>query len=361
MERISDSGDSLLLPGVAPETITPPALPTLHLPRPHLYRFLEQDAPKALIVMAPVGFGKSTLGAEWAHANPRSIWFESTAYDDIQTTLHRMICAIRRISPSFAEWYHVDRNVEKNLEATIKRMTQEVADIDDNVNFIIDGLEKMPAANARFVQIWTDNLPLNVRTLSLRRNAPLISYERAVELGVLKYLAAFDIRFSDEELIALKDLYRIDMDDDELIATAKSLNGWPAGVTIYLEAVARMTGSLDERELNSTITKFLPRDLVDVFRSKSGLQKLGTQNLINLLERAGYPGFTIRGRSAQALTPREVEILKLLNSDRTVAKIAQDLFISINTLKSHLKSIYKKLEVANRDEAVLRAHESALI
>jgi RNA polymerase sigma factor (sigma-70 family) len=53
------------------------------------------------------------------------------------------------------------------------------------------------------------------------------------------------------------------------------------------------------------------------------------------------------------LTPREREVLLLLRLGKTYAEIAAHLQMSDNTVKTHLKSIYKKLGVRNRTEAAL--------
>lgn len=52
------------------------------------------------------------------------------------------------------------------------------------------------------------------------------------------------------------------------------------------------------------------------------------------------------------LTRREHEILRLLASDQTVRQLANELHISMNTLRTHIKSIYRKLDVATRADAV---------
>lgn len=52
------------------------------------------------------------------------------------------------------------------------------------------------------------------------------------------------------------------------------------------------------------------------------------------------------------LTQRERELLSLLRTGRSTASIAQDLGISVNTVKFHLKNLYGKLGVGNRTQAV---------
>jgi ATP/maltotriose-dependent transcriptional regulator MalT len=56
--------------------------------------------------------------------------------------------------------------------------------------------------------------------------------------------------------------------------------------------------------------------------------------------------------SGSRLTKRELEILKHLSTDRPISAIASTLHISLNTMKSHLKNLYRKLEVDGRDNAV---------
>lgn len=62
-----------------------------------------------------------------------------------------------------------------------------------------------------------------------------------------------------------------------------------------------------------------------------------------------------------ALTDREVEIIGYLARGDTRAQMAEAMFISVNTLKTHLKSIYRKLDVSSADDAVLGAQRRGLI
>ncbi|MEA3441826.1 MAG: LuxR C-terminal-related transcriptional regulator [Chloroflexota bacterium] len=61
------------------------------------------------------------------------------------------------------------------------------------------------------------------------------------------------------------------------------------------------------------------------------------------------------------LTEREVEVLRMLNSQLSIPEIAQELYIAPSTVRSHVRSIYSKLDVHGRIEAILRAQELNLI
>jgi LuxR family transcriptional regulator, maltose regulon positive regulatory protein len=73
-------------------------------------------------------------------------------------------------------------------------------------------------------------------------------------------------------------------------------------------------------------------------------------------------------RVTQPLTPvigdfseRELDVLRLLASGLSQREIGSMLFISFNTVKSHSKSIFRKLGVVTRADAVARARELDLI
>ena len=59
----------------------------------------------------------------------------------------------------------------------------------------------------------------------------------------------------------------------------------------------------------------------------------------------------------EQLSERELEVLRYLPSRLSNAEIASRLFVSLNTLKTHLKAIYRKLGVSSRSEAVERAEK----
>ena len=63
----------------------------------------------------------------------------------------------------------------------------------------------------------------------------------------------------------------------------------------------------------------------------------------------------------EPLSERELEVLRLLTTHLSSTEITEDLFISANTVRSHIKSIYGKLNVHSRKDAIQRAQELGLL
>jgi LuxR family maltose regulon positive regulatory protein len=61
------------------------------------------------------------------------------------------------------------------------------------------------------------------------------------------------------------------------------------------------------------------------------------------------------------LTDRELSVLAALPSMASNTEIAEELFVSVNTVKAHLKSLYRKLDVQTRRAAVARGRSLGLI
>ena len=78
---------------------------------------------------------------------------------------------------------------------------------------------------------------------------------------------------------------------------------------------------------------------------------------------ASKEGFSpnTRAIASLGLTERELDVLHLLADGHSNKELASALFVSPNTIKTHLSHLYGKLEVARRTQAVQRARELRLI
>jgi LuxR family maltose regulon positive regulatory protein len=90
---------------------------------------------------------------------------------------------------------------------------------------------------------------------------------------------------------------------------------------------------------------------------------IASSYVATLLEASGEPGAAVHspgtpssGALVESLTKRERAVLQLLVTGLSNAAIARELVITVGTVKRHVNSIYGKLGVNSRTQAVARAH-----
>lgn len=97
--------------------------------------------------------------------------------------------------------------------------------------------------------------------------------------------------------------------------------------------------------VKGSTSKFLLQGIQEVFEGGAPMSPSIARQVI--------ASFTPQTKSA--LTERELEVLQKLSNGTNNKQIAEDLFVSPNTIKAHIKNIYKKLHVNSRAEAVSKA------
>lgn len=112
----------------------------------------------------------------------------------------------------------------------------------------------------------------------------------------------------------------------------------------------------------------IARAIIDEEHLYSAYNHITREHLRELTDQAGFPlppqlGRAIHGDQSRLLanlTRRERQVLKLLPSARTIPDIANELFISPNTVKGALRRLYRKLDVTSREAAADIAEQARL-
>jgi DNA-binding NarL/FixJ family response regulator len=140
------------------------------------------------------------------------------------------------------------------------------------------------------------------------------------------------------------------------------------GVAEPIKVVVVTTFDLDEyvhQALRNGAAGFLLKDsgpalLIEAVRAAvSGDALISPSITVRLLQHLSPPARTLPDDSG--LSPRELDVVKLTARGRTNAEIAQELFISVGTVKTHLSSIHAKLDTRNRVEIAAWAWERKLV
>ncbi|HUT20784.1 MAG TPA: LuxR C-terminal-related transcriptional regulator [Anaerolineae bacterium] len=86
-----------------------------------------------------------------------------------------------------------------------------------------------------------------------------------------------------------------------------------------------------------------------------------TESLEPTAKEALLPSPLFPSALVEPLSARELEVLRLLRTPLSQPEIADKLYVSVNTIRTHVKHIYQKLDVHSRIEAIERAEELGLI
>lgn len=102
--------------------------------------------------------------------------------------------------------------------------------------------------------------------------------------------------------------------------------------------------------------------VVDLFEKLLGEKDIPRQFLKKLLIEAQLSKhLTVDNNTAEQLSEREIEVLRCASVGLSNQKITEQLFISMSTVKTHLRNIYQKLGVKSRTQALAEARKKSLL
>ena len=128
------------------------------------------------------------------------------------------------------------------------------------------------------------------------------------------------------------------------------VDGW---VRVFVDAAPTMTELLPALAMSQPRSGYM-QDLLAAVNAAGGAGEVGRRTT-----RAPVPGSGVA--LVDPLSGRELEVLRLLGSDLDGPAIARHLVVSLNTVRTHTKHIYTKLDVNSRRTAISRAHQLGLL
>jgi len=152
-----------------------------------------------------------------------------------------------------------------------------------------------------------------------------------------------------------------------LKALALQAEGHQEALSVLSQAIAR---GEPERYTRTIIQHGAP--MVEMLRrlaARDSNERSGAERLLREWQRVAVPSQSAGAAGARAgqtgliepLSEREMEVLRLLAGPLSSTKMAAELIVSPNTVRTHIKSIYDKLGVHDRAHAVARAKDLKLL
>jgi DNA-binding CsgD family transcriptional regulator/tetratricopeptide (TPR) repeat protein len=136
----------------------------------------------------------------------------------------------------------------------------------------------------------------------------------------------------------------------EKIKQENGTTWWPANRIAYKRYLSRLHDQLDDARFNAAWKEGRAMTLEQAIEYA----------LVQPIE-SSQPSASAQPHDSNALTPREIEVLRLAQAGLSDAKIAEKLVISPRTVNTHLSSIYSKLGVNSRSAATRYASDHKII
>ncbi len=324
------SGSSL---EITPSRILPPVLPPNFLSRRHLFKLIDDRAPGYTMVVAPTGYGKTALLAEWAaQSEKKVIWYTMSESDSPDGIAHHLLSAVKQVVPDF----------ETELDAiSVATIFRAIAKLNEDVVLILDNVVDSFTYQLNVTQSYMDAIPDNVHIFALRRLMPTVSLQRFSSIGRLSIITAGDLVFSRNEVAALLGIHNANISESKIDEIALQTHGWPAAVAIVA------TGGSNKVNLE------VDDDLVEkLIKSKFGLLSKDTQEI--LLAMSSFEVFDLN--LVRALIKKKVNETSLnkLASEGAFLMLAAgqtDAFIFNSTAREVID------EIARQDSEKYRANQ----
>ena len=238
-------------------TLSRSLVPTLapnYISRKRLFPLLTHSAPSTTVVIAPAGYGKTSLVAEWAkQSKDPVIWMTITESDSVVEMAALLIQATRNILPGFAPWFERDQMI-RPTEA-VRRWGNELLETGENYIFVIDNLRSHSSRDVEIAAKLVEQFPANVSFVAIRRDPFESAYQSFLARGTLRIIGIEEIKFSEEEVRTLAESQGINFSDQRISRSLLGAMGWPAAVAILVRHIEKSNSPVDFTKLLSTQTE----------------------------------------------------------------------------------------------------------
>ena len=210
--------------------------------RKELVDDLVASADKSIVLIdAPVGYGKTTLLAQWKDVDPRPFaWVTLDRLDnDPNHFWSYVIEALRLVEPALGDWSDAVPASKETLQHTfLPRLVSELSRSSKQIVLVLDDYHHIKNVHCHELMILLlDNLPPTTQVVvSSRADPPILVGRRRVE-GTLHEVRAADLRFFYSEAnTLLSHVLDRKLTGKQIRKLVDKTEGWPAG--LYLAAVS---------------------------------------------------------------------------------------------------------------------------
>jgi LuxR family transcriptional regulator, maltose regulon positive regulatory protein len=227
--------------------VIPPTRPSL-IERPRLLELMDEGAQRALtLIVAPVGFGKTTLAAAWAlNRQIPAAWLSLRPSERLRDRfLTYLITALQTIIPHVGET-SLAMLRGSAAEGSLAALVNDLADVSHDFALILDDYHNADSQEITDVlDFLLENRPSSFHLVIASRMNPSLKLARLRALDQVTEINANDLRFTPmEEEAFLNICMGMTLRHAQLTTLHQFTEGWPAGLQLAALALARQPEKL---------------------------------------------------------------------------------------------------------------------
>ncbi len=228
--------------------------------RPRLTRLLDETKARCILLVAPAGYGKTTLAAEWIEAGRKAVWYRTDgSAADVIALAASFAEAVAKIVPNAGRRLHEHLRVstEQETDGSIlaELLAEDLSIWPDDAWLVLDDYQRLSASEAseRFVDRLFSNS--SIRMLVTTRQRPNWATARRILYGELYEIPRSSLSMNQDE--AAQVLPDGESEVSGLLALA---DGWPA--VIGLAAHSGSPAALAGAHLPSALYEYFAEELL---------------------------------------------------------------------------------------------------
>jgi LuxR family maltose regulon positive regulatory protein len=275
------------------------------------------------VLTGPPGAGKTMALALWAAAHPGTVaWVSLDGCDNRPRAFwSHVVAALRRSGVAAPDVPPAEAGGRAGHQVFLLRLASALAAQDPPMPLVLDDLHLLTdpqVLGGLDCVLW--NAGPGLRLVVSARADPLLPLNRYRMAGQLAEIRAGDLAFSIAEVRVALARHGITLPAGSLEFLTRRTAGWALGIRLAALSMGTHRGP-----------------------APPGVPEQAAMPLV------------------EPLTEREREVLRHYSDLFSVAEVAAEMHISVNTVKSHLKSVFRKLSATRRSEAVRRGRQLQLI
>ncbi len=228
-----------------------------------------EDLP-LVVVSAPVGYGKTTLLADWLRHDDRAVAWVSLdrADDDVATLMASIVAGVKRVrelDPSLSE--ELTSPDVSVLGRVVPALAASIGAVDEPLVIVLDHLDEIRSLDCQdALRLLLDLLPDQVQlVVSSHRDVWLAAGRRRVRGEVLE-IGATDLVFDVVEVAELLDLHGVASSPERVRQLLERTEGWPAGLAllspIYRSGPAAIGSTMAPLSPDRAVSEFIRSEVL---------------------------------------------------------------------------------------------------